>query len=74
MNRDQIIELLSALSDRLEARSIRGELYVVGGAAIALAYDERRSTHDIDAVFEPKMIIYEEASCWRASGRSPTAG
>ncbi len=35
---------------------------MVGGAAIALAYDERRSTHDIDAVFEPKMVIYEEAS------------
>ncbi len=39
-----------------------GELYVVGGAAIALAFDERRSTRDIDAVFEPKLIVYEEAA------------
>ncbi len=37
-------------------------MYVVGGAAIALAFDTRRSTRDIDAVFEPKMVIYEVAS------------
>jgi hypothetical protein len=37
-------------------------MYVVGGAAIALAYDERRSTRDIDAVFEPKAVIYESAA------------
>ena len=32
------------------------------GAAIALAYDERRSTRDIDAVFEPKATVYEAAA------------
>ena len=37
-------------------------MYVVGGAAIALAFDERRSTRDIDAVFEPKLVIYETAA------------
>lgn len=36
-------------------------MYVVGGAAIALAFDERRSTRDIDAVFEPKAVVYEAA-------------
>jgi len=36
-------------------------MYVVGGAAIALAFDERRSTRDIDAVFEPKTVMYEVA-------------
>jgi hypothetical protein len=34
----------------------------VGGAAIALAFDERRSTRDIDAVFEPKSTVYEAAA------------
>jgi hypothetical protein len=37
-------------------------MYVVGGAAIALAFDERRSTRDIDAVFEPKSVVYEAAA------------
>ncbi len=36
-------------------------MYVVGGAAIALAFDERRATRDIDAVFEPKNVVYEAA-------------
>jgi len=38
------------------------EMYVVGGAAIALTFDERRSTRDIDAVFEPKRAIYDAAA------------
>jgi hypothetical protein len=62
LDRRRIIELFEELGRRLEARGVRRELYVVGGAAIALAYDERRATHDIDAVFEPKMVVYDEAS------------
>ena len=62
MTGEEIRRLLVELGSRLAARSIEGELYVVGGAAIALAFDERRSTRDIDAVFEPKAIVYEVAS------------
>lgn len=36
--------------------------YVVGGAAIALAYDARRATRDVDAVFEPRAEIYAVAA------------
>jgi Nucleotidyltransferase of unknown function (DUF6036) len=62
MNRDEIIEALTALADELARRGVSAEMYVVGGAAIALAFDERRSTRDIDAVFEPKSVVYEAAS------------
>ena len=62
MRRAQIVELLTELGRRLATRGIEGEMYVVGGAAIALAFDERRSTRDIDAVFEPKLTIYEIAA------------
>ena len=58
----RIRELLTELGRRLAARGVAGELYVVGGAAIALAFDERRSTADVDAVFEPKATTYAEAS------------
>lgn len=61
MQRDEILELLTALGARLAARGTVGDLYVVGGAAIALAHDARRSTRDIDAVFVPKLEIYEAA-------------
>ena len=62
MQRREILDLLRDLGRRLDARGVEGEMYVVGGAAIALAYDERRTTRDIDAVFEPKMVIYEVAA------------
>ena len=61
MDRSEIIALLTELGRRLALRSISGEMYVVGGAAMALAFDERRSTRDIDAVFEPKAVVYEVA-------------
>jgi hypothetical protein len=62
MDREEIVALLTALGAMLRDRGLEGEMYVVGGAAIALAYDARRSTRDIDAVFEPKLAIYEAAA------------
>jgi hypothetical protein len=37
-------------------------MFVVGGASMALAYNTRRATRDIDAVFEPKATIYQAAT------------
>jgi hypothetical protein len=62
VDRTEIVTALTALGEALERRGMQGEMYVVGGAAIALAYDTRRSTRDIDAVFEPKAAIYEAAA------------
>ncbi len=61
MDRDEILNLLHELGDRLAERGVRGELFLVGGAAMALAYSTRRSTSDLDAIFEPKQVIYEVA-------------
>lgn len=62
MDRGEIIDALTDLAEELTQRGISAEMYVVGGAAIALAFDERRSTRDIDAVFEPKAAVYEAAA------------
>jgi Nucleotidyltransferase of unknown function (DUF6036) len=62
VDRDEILELLQELGRRLDDRGVRGELFLVGGAAMALAYSTRRSTVDLDAVFEPKTTIYEVAA------------
>jgi hypothetical protein len=60
-SRQQIIVALQALGDDLTRQGVRGQLFIVGGAAMALAYSDRRVTKDIDAVFEPKVIIYQAA-------------
>jgi hypothetical protein len=61
MKREQIVAALEALGHHLAAQGIEGEIYVVGGAAIAIAFDARRATRDVDAVFEPKQEIYAAA-------------
>ncbi len=62
MDSEEILGHLRAVGDRLLRRGLQGDLYVVGGAAIALAYNTRRVTRDVDAVFEPKAVIYEIAA------------
>ncbi len=49
LNKDELIELLAELSERLKRRKVRASVYIVGGAAMALAFDRGRTTHDIDA-------------------------
>jgi Nucleotidyltransferase of unknown function (DUF6036) len=62
MDRDEIVAALTALAGELQRRGASADMYVVGGAAISLAFDERRATRDIDAVFEPKDVVYEAAA------------
>lgn len=62
MDREEIIAALTELAAELQRRGTSADMYVVGGAAIALAFDERRATRDIDAVFEPKALVYEAAA------------
>ncbi len=59
--RARILTALQALGDELLREGVRGQIFIVGGAAIALAYSTRRVTKDIDAVFEPKAAIYRAA-------------
>ena len=57
LGREQLTDLLAELSDELAAAGARAQLFVVGGAAMALAYDESRSTRHIDAAFAPAPIV-----------------
>jgi Nucleotidyltransferase of unknown function (DUF6036) len=58
----RIVAALEALGAELTSDGVRGEVFIVGGAAMALAYSTRRVTKDIDAVFEPKSAIYVAAA------------
>lgn len=63
--------LLAELGRRLDVRGIEARLFLVGGAAMALAYSRDRVTRDLDAVFEPKQEIYEEAARMAADLQLP---
>ena len=69
LTREQITALLHELSGELAARGVQGQLFLVGGAAIALAYDTRRMTGDLDGVFQPKQVVYDAAK--RVAARHP---
>jgi hypothetical protein len=62
LGREDIRALLDDLSTELSARGARAELFLVGGAALAVAYDATRATRDLDAVFIPTDVVREAAS------------
>lgn len=61
MTKDKIIAVLTELGKKLVQKGIQGEMYLVGGAAMALAYDAVRVTRDVDAVFVPKNEVSRAA-------------
>lgn len=61
LSRSDIHQLLSDLDAELARRGARADLFLVGGAAIAVAYDARRATRDLDAVFAPTDVVREAA-------------
>lgn len=70
-DRARITELFHRLGERLLRRGVVGDLYVFGGAAMALAYDAQRATRDIDAVILSSGIVLEEAHALAAELRLP---
>ncbi len=62
LGREDIRALLDDLSSELAARGARAELFLVGGAALAVAYDATRATRDLDAVFVPSEVVRKAAA------------
>jgi len=62
MSRELIGRAFGLLGERLHARGVSGEIMLVGGAAMCLAYSARAMTKDVDAVFSPKAVVAEEAA------------
>jgi len=61
LDRVAIENAFRRLGERLARRGLVADVYVIGGAAMAMAYDARRATRDIDAVFQPHSAVLEEA-------------
>ena len=62
LERRQILDGLARVAELLAARGVQGELCLLGGTAMVLAFNARASTKDVDAVFEPASIVREIAS------------
>jgi predicted nucleotidyltransferase len=61
LGRAELEQAFTALGDRLVRRGVVADLFIVGGAAMALAYDANRVTRDVDATFVPHGVVLEEA-------------
>jgi hypothetical protein len=57
----QIQHLLDLLEAELKLRGVTATMYIVGGAAIALAHSPDRRTRDVDAMFAPEQAVLEAA-------------
>lgn len=62
LDRTRIRDLLVELGAELDAKGIEARVFLVGGAAMALAFARDRVTRDLDAVFEPKQAVYDAAA------------
>ncbi|MFC0531655.1 hypothetical protein [Phytohabitans kaempferiae] len=61
MGRADLERAFTALGERLARRRVVADLFVVDGAAMALAYDAGRVTRDVDAMFVPHGVVLEES-------------
>lgn len=60
--RSELRRAFTALAAKLQRRGVVGQVHVVGGAAMLLAYDSRVTTRDIHALFSPDGPMLEAIS------------
>ena len=62
LTKSEIRRLFVLLERELAKDGVQGEVYLVGGAVMCLAFDARDSTRDVDGVFHPARAVREAAT------------
>lgn len=62
LTKERILELFVELDEELGRSGIRGDVFMVGGAAMAVAYDARPATRDVDAIWHPSAEVRAAAA------------
>jgi len=62
LTRARILGLFEELNDELQRHGTRGDVFLVGGAAMLLAYAARPSTRDVDAIWQPSALVRSAAA------------
>ncbi len=62
LDRADIERLLVLVNDELETSDVTGEIYLVGGAVMCLAFNACASTKNLDAYFEPTKMFRDAAN------------
>jgi len=68
---EDIQRLFKLLNEELRQSGTCGELYLVGGAVMCLAYNARQSTTDVDALFQPAAEVRKAAARAAAKNNLP---
>src|SRR6266536_659398 len=61
LDRETILTALARLSDLLKEAGAVGEMCLLDGTVMVVAYKTRPSTKNVDAIFEPTLVIRELA-------------
>ena len=73
LTRADIRRLFALLNTELAAVSVEGEIYLVGGAVMSLAFDAREATRDVDALLRPAKAVREAAARVAAKAEVPAS-
>ncbi len=61
LGKEEIRSIFAELDQEPGAMNVKADLYGVGGAAMAIPYDSRRATRNIEAIVVPSNEVREAA-------------
>ncbi len=61
LTREEIVDLLRQVGAILQEQALEASIYVVGGAAMAMVFDARRTTKDVDAAIHRHHEEFDRA-------------